>query len=39
MSDIKLTIGDTSVLDISVYKDDNLLDLTNYLVLFTVKLV
>lgn len=37
MSDIKLTIGDTSVLDISVYKDDNLLDLTSYLVLFTVK--
>ena len=37
MSEIKLTIGDTSVLDVSVYKDDNLLDLANYLVLFTVK--
>lgn len=37
MSEIKLTIGDTSVLDVSVYKDSNVLDLANYLVLFTVK--
>tara|TARA_Y100000361_G_scaffold61687_1_gene54139 strand:+ start:1034 stop:1417 length:384 start_codon:yes stop_codon:yes gene_type:complete len=37
MSEVKLTIGDTSVLDVSVYKDDALMDLTNYLVLFTVK--
>jgi hypothetical protein len=37
MSEVNLTIGDTSVLDVSVYKDDNLLDITNYLVLFTVK--
>ena len=37
MSEVNLTIGDTSVLDVSIYKDDNLIDLTNYLVLFTVK--
>jgi hypothetical protein len=37
MSEVKLTVGDTSVLDVSIYKDDNLIDLTNYLVLFTVK--
>ena len=37
MSEVNLTIGDTSVLGVSIYKDDNLIDLTNYLVLFTVK--
>ena len=37
MSEINLTIGDTSVLDVNIYKDDALVDLSNYLVLFTVK--
>ena len=37
MSEVNLTIGDTSVLDVSIYKDDVLMDLTNYLVLFTLK--
>lgn len=37
MSEINLTVGDTSVLDVSIYKDNDLLDLTDYLVFFTVK--
>jgi hypothetical protein len=37
MSEINLTVGDTSILDVSIYKDNNLLDLSEYLVFFTVK--
>lgn len=37
MSEINLTIGDTSVLDVTVYRNDEPLDLKDYLVLFTVK--
>jgi hypothetical protein len=37
MSEINLTIGDTSVLDVNIYKDEVLVDLSAYLVLFTVK--
>jgi len=37
MSNITATIGDTSVLDVKIYKDEELLDLSDYLVLFTVK--
>jgi hypothetical protein len=37
MSEVNLKIGDTSVLDVSIYKDDASMDLTNYLVLFTIK--
>lgn len=37
MSEINLTVGDTSVLDINIYKDNNLLDLSSYLIFFTVK--
>ena len=37
MSEIILRIGDTSILDVSIYKDEVLLDLTEYLVLFTIK--
>jgi|TARA_B110000483_G_C18141121_1_gene521503 hypothetical protein len=37
MSEIILRIGDTSILDVSIYKDELLLDLTEYLVLFTIK--
>lgn len=37
MSEINLTIGDTSVLDVTVYRNDETLDLKDYLILFTVK--
>lgn len=37
MSEITLTIGDTSVLDITIYQDENPMDLTGYDILFTVK--
>ena len=37
MSEIILRVGDTSILDVSIYQDDGLLDLTEYLVLFTIK--
>jgi hypothetical protein len=37
MSELNLKIGDTSVLDVEIYKDDNLLDVSEYLVLFTIK--
>lgn len=37
MADISLQIGDTSVLDVTVYRNDEPLDLIGYLVLFTVK--
>jgi hypothetical protein len=37
MSELTLQIGDTSVLDVSIYENDNLLDLTEFTVLFTVK--
>jgi hypothetical protein len=37
MSELNLKIGDTSVLDVGIYKDDSLLDIDEYLILFTVK--
>ena len=37
MSEVTLKIGDTSVLDITIYQDEEPLDLTEYIVLFTVK--
>jgi hypothetical protein len=37
MSEIILRVGDTSILDVSIYKDESLLDLSEYLVLFTIK--
>lgn len=37
MSEIQVQIGDTSVLDVNIYKDDDLLDINEYVVLFTVK--
>lgn len=37
MSEIVLRVGDTSMLDVDIYKDDSLLDLSEYLVLFTIK--
>jgi hypothetical protein len=37
MSEIVLRVGDTSMLDVDIYKDDSLLDLSDYLVLFTIK--
>lgn len=37
MSEIVLRVGDTSILDVDIYKDDSLLDLSEYLVLFTIK--
>jgi hypothetical protein len=37
MAEVTLKIGDTSVLDISIYRDDELLNLIGYMVLFTVK--
>lgn len=37
MSEINLIIGDTSVLDVDIYRDDELLDLSDYIVFFTVK--
>jgi len=37
MAEVTLRIGDTSVLDVSIYRDDELLDVMGYMVLFTVK--
>ena len=37
MANIDLRIGDTAVLEMNVYKNDALMDLTDFLVLFTVK--
>lgn len=37
MAELTLQIGDTSVLDVEIYKDDNLLNLKDFVVLFTVK--
>jgi len=37
MAELNLKIGDTSVLDVSIYQDASLLDIDEYLVLFTVK--
>jgi len=37
MADISLRIGDTAVLEVSIYKNEQLLDLNDFLVLFTVK--
>jgi len=34
---LTLIVGDSSVMDVSIYNDDELLDLTEYLILFTVK--
>jgi len=36
-SDINTYVGDTTVLEVKIYKNDELLDLSDYLVLFTVK--
>ena len=36
-SDISTYVGDTTVLEVKIYKNDELLDLSDYLVLFTVK--
>lgn len=36
-SDISSYVGDTTVLEVKIYKNSELLDLTEYLVLFTVK--
>lgn len=37
MADVKLRIGDTAVLEVSIYKNNQLMDLKDFLVLFTVK--
>jgi len=36
-SDINTYVGDTTVLEVKIYKNDVLLDLSDYLVLFTIK--
>lgn len=37
MANIQLRIGDTAVLEVYIYKNDELMDLDEFLVLFTVK--
>jgi len=37
MSNVTIKIGDTSVLDVTIYQNEQPLDLTDYIVLFTVK--
>ena len=37
MAELNLRIGDTSVLDVSIYRNDEPLNLNEFLVLFTVK--
>tara|TARA_B100002019_G_scaffold88104_1_gene76310 strand:- start:5113 stop:5502 length:390 start_codon:yes stop_codon:yes gene_type:complete len=37
MANVQLRIGDTAVLEVYIYKNDELMDLDEFLVLFTVK--